>query len=296
MDYTKLFSPEEFKALSEEEKRDTVRNFIHKIKEDSSSKAVLFNPKTHKTCSMEEMINTVGEDAIIDMLIKAIEDGLEPPKTISREQFAEIMERKRTGETTEEDEQILNMLSDSMEQSEEVMLSKNFTNVFVALLEFAQKERHFFPTVGDFLASFNILSTITGLFSDDSSLSMYKETGPSTIHEIASAMGQDILNTWLATCAEAPDDYMLLCALLEITQLVANKVKLCDSEIYRDVLKNILEDFDDEDDEDCDCEECCEECAKNENGSNKNTEPSKTVQPKIYKPSEDQEMRNMLKE
>ena len=288
----KLPSYEEFKKLSEDEKRETIRNLIHTIKEDGSMRAVLFNPDENETYSMNELLESLGEEKVINILINVIEKGHFSQETFSKSEINDAIDRKRKGTATEKDEQMLTMLHASIEDSESMMLNKNLIGIFIELIDFLQNERFYNPTMGDFLAAYNLFMSVTGLFSEDSSLSKYKQAGPFVAHQIISKMGKDILDTWLSTCTEIPDDYILLSALLEAAQGIANKIRFCDSKVYKDVLHNIIPEGMNEE---CECDCCEEEChchSDNTNGSNEHLE---AVQPKTYK-SKDQDMRNMLKE
>lgn len=296
MEYRDLPTPEDFRNLSEEEKRETIRNLIQMIKEDSQAKAVLYNPIEHKSCSLEELIDSIGEDAVIDILVHAMEKGDMSPQSFTKDEINKAIERKRNGTATEEDEKLLEMFDASMRDSEPVMLNRNFTAVLIELIDFSQNHRSFYPSIGDFLATFNIITTITGMYSEGSSLEKYQKTGPSVIHEMSAQIADDILNTWSSSCTEVPDKYMLLCALLQAAQGVANDIKLCDVEVYKNILGAVIPEIDECHNE-CDC--CGEEChchSGSENGSNEPKESPKAVQPKTYKPSKDQEMRDMLKD
>ena len=94
MDLTNFMSPDEFNKLSEDEKYEAIRNLIHMINEDSQAKAVLFNPVENVTYSIEELIDKIGEEEVIKLLAKAIEEGNMSPKSISKEELKEIIERK----------------------------------------------------------------------------------------------------------------------------------------------------------------------------------------------------------
>ena len=294
MDLTNFMSPDEFNKLSEDEKYEAIRNLIHMINEDSQAKAVLFNPVENVTYSIEELINKIGEEEVIKLLAKAIEEGNMSPKSISKEELKEIIERKENGTATPEDERTLELFNRAIEDDEAIKLNKSLTAIVIELVDFTQNERHFAPTFGDFIATFNIIAVITGVFTEDSSLSKYKQMGPSIIHHMTEEIARDILDTWINTCSEVPDDYTMLCALLEATQIYANKVKMCDAELYREVLHDILPDIEIDNDEECNC--CHGDChCESENGSNKESKQPNIATPKTYKPS-DKDMRDMLKE
>lgn len=300
MDLMNFMSSDEFEQMSHDEKREAIRNLIHEINEDSSARAVLFNPEEQKTYSLNELIDVIGEEKVIDLLIRAMEQGDMTPCSFTEEELKEALKRKANGTATPEDEQMINLFNHVTEESEQVQLNKNLTAIVVKLIDFAQHARHFNPTFGDFLATFNIIATITGMFTDGTSLSKYQQTGPTTVHHVSKEIADDILKTWTDTCSEVPDDYMMLCALLEATQVYANKIKMCDGEVYKEILHDILPDIEMNGNEKCDC--CGEDCECNGdchcesvNGSNEKTEQPNIATPKTYKPN-DQDMRDMLKE
>ena len=287
--FKEKLASDEFKKLPEEEKRETISELIHKISEDSNAKAVLYNPITHKSCSLDEIIGSIGEEKVIDLIIHALDNADMSTQSFTKDEIEEAFERKSRGVATEKDEQMIKMFNSAVSSSENIQLNKNLTAIFVELITFLQEERNYYPSMGDFLATMNLFATITSVFSEGSSLEKYKLSGPTLVHKITSEMADDIINTWKQTCTEMPDDYMLLCALLEAAQKVANHVQLCDAEVYQHVLGQIVADV--EKGCDCDCDDC--DC-HNDNTNGSNEEP-KTVQPKTYSPK-DQDMRNMLKE
>lgn len=300
MDLMNFMSSDEFKKMSHDEKREAIRNLIHEIKKDSSARAVLFNPEEQKSYSLNELIDAIGEEKVIDLLIRAIEKGDMSPRSFTKDELKEAFKRKANGTATPEDEQMINLFNHVTEESEQIQLNKNLTAIVIELIDFAQNARHFNPTFGDFLATFNIIATITGMFTDGTSLSKYQQTGPVTVHHIAKEIADDILKTWTDTCSEVPDDYMMLCALLEATQVYANKIKMCDGEVYKEILHNVLPDIKMHGNEKCDCYggdcECNGDChCESENGSNEKTEQPNIATPKTYTPN-DQDMRDMLKE
>ena len=59
MDLMNLMSSDEFEQMSHDEKREAIRNLIHEINEDSSARAVLFNPKEQKSYSLNELIESI---------------------------------------------------------------------------------------------------------------------------------------------------------------------------------------------------------------------------------------------
>ena len=300
MDLMNFMSSDEFKQMSHDEKREAIRNLIHEINEDSSARAVLFNPEEQKSYSLNELIDVIGEEKLSDLLIRAREQGDMTPRSFTKEELKEALKRKANGTATPEDEQMINLFNHVTEESEQIQLNKNLTAIIVEFIDFAQNARHFNPTFGDFLTTFNIIATITGMYTNGTSLSKYQQAGPITVHHISKEIADDILKTWIDTCSEVPDDYMMLCALLEATQVYANKIKMCDGEIYKEILHDILPDIEMNENEKCDCceedYECNGDChCESVNGSNKKIEQQNIAIPKTYTPN-DQDMRDMLKE
>ena len=300
MDLMNFMSSDEFKQMSHDEKREAIRNLIHEINEDSSARAVLFNPEEQKSYSLNELIDVIGEEKVIDLLIRAMEQGDMTPRSFTKEELKEALKRKSNGTATSEDEQMISLFNHVTEESEQIQLNKNLTAIIVEFIDFAQNARHFNPTFGDFLTTFNIIATITGMYTNGTSLSKYQQAGPITVHHISKEIADDILKTWIDTCSEVPDDYMMLCALLEATQVYANKIKMCDGKIYKEILHDILPDIEMNENEKCDC--CEEDCdcngdchCESGNGSNEKTDQPNIATPKTYTPN-DQDMRDMLKE
>ena len=287
--FKEKLASDEFKKLPEEEKRETISKLIHKISKDSNAKAVLYNPITHKSCSLDELMNSIGEEKVIDLIILALDNADMATQSFTKEEIENAFERKSRGVATEEDEQMIKMFNSAVNSSENIQLNKNLTAIFVELITFLQEERNFYPSMGDLLATYNLIASITGVFSEGSSLEKYKSSGPVLVHKITNEMANDIINTWQQTCTEMPDDYMLLCALLEATQKVANRIQLCNAEVYQQVLGQIIEDVEES------CNGDCEDCNCHNDNTNGSNETSKTVQPKTYS-SKDQDMRTMLKE
>ena len=299
MDFMNLLLSDDFKNLSDEEKHETVSNLIHEIMKDSGTHAVLFNPIEHKTCSLGEIIETVGEDSLIEMIIEGIENCDGKPQSFTQEEVNKAITNLRNGTATNRDIEILDMYKSIMEDSETVQISKNLTSVIVSIIGFAQNCRKYFPSIGDLLTTFNILSHVTCIHSEDSSLYKYKDSGYEVTYNMINSTANDILDAWKNTCTELPDKYIMVCALLEAAKRFANDIKLCDVKVYKETLGDILEDIDlFDDDNECDCchNECEGECnCENSNGSNKESKIQNTMKHKTYN-SKDENMRNILKD
>ena len=283
-----FMSPDEFNKLSDDEKRENVRDLIHGILKDSKSKAVLFNPIDNQSASLENVIEAIGEEKLIDLLVQTLERGEMQPQKFSKEEVEAAIERKENGTATKEDEQMLAIISNISNQNDAFNFNQTLITILVDLIEFTQTDRGYKLSIGDLLATINLISTITCAFTEGSSLEKYQQLGPTAIHNMAKEMGQDIVDTWKNTCTEIPDDYMMLCALLEITQVYANKIHVCDADVYKNILSDVLCDFNvDECDENCHCE--------SENGSNEESKQPNITKPNTHTPT-DQNMRDMLKD
>lgn len=287
---TNTVMSDEFREMSDEEKRNIVRELIHIVSKDTSNAGVLLNPRTHKMSSMTELIEEVGEDKLVDILIEAILEGRTATQFVTNEMVTEALKRKQEGTATERDEQLLKAFKSVMDQTEAIQINKNFLTVIVELVEFIQKDRKYDVTMGDLLASMNVMGAVTAMFSNGSNLENYNsfDTG----HEIISQVSKSIVEKFESSVNTMPDDYTMMCAYLEAAQRHANNIKCLDSEQYRDILGSVIVQHEDE--EDCDhCEDCeyCGNChaSGNENGSN-------MARPNVYNPNEDDDMRNMLKD
>ena len=260
------------KSMSREEKKEFIRKLIHE--EQPNTRAAFFNPKTHEMINLQDFVRQVGEEEAIEKIVDAIGQADTQSICVTQDQVHELLEKFRRNECSEEELTVLKMISSSIASSDHSQFLQHTMSVVVEIIKFAQEQIHYNPTLMDLFSVFDVLMTVDMI--NDSSLESgrYKQSGPNILCEIASDIGNDIVDTWKASCQSVPSDEMIVLGLMSVIKniLAKNNIEFIDADIVSGLMD--LDSFNDSDDKD-----------HEENGSN--TEESS---------QEDEDKRNLLKQ
>lgn len=274
--------------LSREEKRELVRKLIHSEAADIGVSAAFFNSKTKESMDMKGLVERVGEERAIDIIVEAIDSGSSKVKSIDVEDLVELREKAKRGECTEAELALLDFVNNKINDTESMRLhfSKNLTQSTISLIDYTRKNINFNPKLEDVLSACAVLVIISGMFSNNSGLSKYTPNDFDIVSQIITQIQEDIYDTWKASCESLPDPELIVASLLQLATRIAieNKLELSDMRSVSDAMNIPL--FSDEDEEDDDTE----------NGSNESYKP-RVVKPTTYNhSSDDEDMRDLLKD
>lgn len=281
----------ELKTLDPEERKAQIRQLLES--KDSKIKAVLFDATKQRSVDIFEMADEMGIDKCVDFLSDLIEQSECQSQTLTRKEVEEVFARVHAGKATEEDMHIMNAIMDSMAHSNSHEFHVNLNELIVKLIEFAQKDVNYNPTMADVLGAISILCMMNMINDESCALHKHRNGGPQVVSEIGAQVGEDIYNTWKATLTEELDPSIVLSGILFFALKVAKDAnyKFIDSDLLKQCMG--VEDDCCDCDGNCDCDGECQCGCENENGSNTNN----IAQPVIPFPKkEDQDMRDMLKE
>lgn len=285
---------QQLKNMNTEERKAFIRHIIEE--RDSNTKAVLFDVQHQRTISIFEMADEMGIDKTVDFINNLIDSSKCHAQTMTGDELYEAIGRMRSGNATEEEENLVHAFMDSMLDTDAHKFYENLIEIVIDLVNFAQQKVGYEPTLGDIYNAISAFSIVNMTLDKNCGLHKYFHKGPEVVSEIGIQVGEDIYNSWKATLTEEPDLSIVLAGLLFLTSKIARQAgyKIVSAKDIAELLDYKLEPTDDEN---CECNGHCEgECEchhENENGSNKNI-----VQPVIpfsFK-NEDQDMRDILKD
>lgn len=269
---------ENFSELSYEEKEEFVRDLIHSGAAGIS--AAFYNPKTQERMDINGLIEQVGEEKAIEILIKALDSKETEKIALSHENIKALIEKLERGECTDEERELLKFIAEESGEHNEIQFSKNYLKDSLGFLKFVQDEIGYNFTVCDLISSNHVIITVSSILSGKGELSKYEPSDISTILSMCNDISTDIYDTWKASCTSLPDPELIVSSLLFLAGKIAYENDLVVSNVndIADVLNTSLDDD--------------EDCSEEENGSN---EQENVCQSKTHS-SEDKEMRDLLKE
>lgn len=286
MNDPKYLSAEEIRNLSTEEKREFVRSLIHS--EAVDVRTAFFNPQTKQRVELKDLVEQIGEEKTIELLVKAFEDETAGAMAATSKDFRELLEKAERGECTEEELGMLDFIRSTMEQDEMVQVGHCYLDAICSVTDFAQTDLSYEPTYSDFLSSISIFVMVSLVHSEDNALSKYSDKDAPLVAEMVNQIGTDIYDTWKDSCSELPEPELIVAGLILQANKIASEagLKLPKAIKIANALGISLVDSNDSDDDTTNGsneEHCCDIC-----------------QPNIYKSSskndEDKEMRDLLKE
>lgn len=272
-------NPEEFKNLSFEEKKEFVRKLVHL--EAADVKAAFVNAKTGQSVSVKELAEEIGEEQAIEMIVKAMEASVNSDvKTLSKDDIKKLAEKASRGECTEEELTFLRFVAN--QSNDHIQFEQGWLDSTINLIHFAQKDIGYRPILHDVLSSTIMLFTLSSILSKDGVFSKYNPEDANIVGNICENIGNDIYDTWKASCTSLPEPELIINGLLWLADKIAteNNIPFSNAEDIADILGIPL----------------FQENGDTENGSNEQCDCN-ICQPKTYNPSsEDEEMRDLLKE
>lgn len=288
------FNPEEYRNLSEEEKREFVREVVHSG-EAAGVHAAFLNPLTGTSVAMDDIIEKFGEDKAIEFVMDALNNFEGKVKTIDANDLKNLMEKAERGECDETELKMLEYITNTMSFEDSFQFSNNFNSMMWDMIHFAQTDIGYDPGYQDVLSALTVSGLTSFTLASDSELSKYQGNNFDTLVEMMHQVSQDIYDTWTNSCTELPPKELIVMSLINL----AGKISAEEGFIFApaSIMSQIMG-FEFLSDKACECEECSGECSchedENTNGSN---EESKICKPVAYNPSQNNEdMKDLLKD
>lgn len=272
---------EEFNKLSSEEKREFVRKLITSDEADVEIHAAFYNPQTKQSVDMKGLVEQLGEEEALDIIMQAIDGSNVNTRTLSQDDIKDLLIKKQKGECTDEELELLDFIShEIMDKDDHLQFQHHWLEITCDLLKFSQDKIKYEASIHDLLTSSYILFSTSSLVSKNGVLSKYSYEDIPLITEMSSQIADDIYDTWKASCKDLPDPELTILALVQLAANIAhsNNIKFSKAtDIANGIGISLISEDDDEE----------------ENGSNS----ERICKPTVYKPSsDDEEMRDLLKE
>lgn len=224
------------KSMSREEKKEFIRKLIHE--EQPNTRAAFFNPKTHEMINLQDFVRQVGEEEAIEKIVDAIGQADTQSICVTQDQVHELIEKFKKGECSEEELTVLKMISSSIASSDHSQFLQHTMSVIVEIIKFSQEKIHYEPTLMDLLSVFDVLMTVDMINDSTLETGRYMQSGPSVLCNIATDIGNDIVDTWKASCQSVPSDEMIVLGLMSVIKNILAKkdIKFIDANIVSNLM------------------------------------------------------------
>ncbi len=280
MDIRDIHGAEDFRKLSPKEQKEYVHELIHS--EAAGVHAALFNPETKQVMGVSELVEELGEEKVTEMIMQAMNDMPTETVTLSGEDYKNLKMKQAKGTLTDSEIAALEMMELTMQESNSVQFAQALISLACDLAIYGQQQQNYQATIVDLLTGIQALTWASLKFSDKHPLGPYENYDIPMLHELEAQMGEDIYNTWKASCTQEPEPGLVIMGLLHAAAKIASEtdVKIPEEPVLTTLFHSCMPDYDMPDED--------------ENGSNV---PFNVCQPATYNPSaEDSEMRDLLKE
>lgn len=263
MDDFKMLNNEEFKALSDDEKRDYVRKLIH-AKEAANIKAAFFNTETNEELSLSELVERLGEEETIDIVVEALSSTMVDISGLNSEKIKELLIKKKKGELTEQEEAILDFVMNKIEAESGFEFSNECMEVILNLIHHGQRDIDYNPDLSNFSFALDTLFICSEIINKNGIFANYSLEDSHLLADMSCKIADDIYNTWRKSCTTMPEPGLVIAALFKLISRISikNDISFAKAKDLSKILN--LELYDD-----------------SENGSNENDE-SNICQPLVY--------------
>ena len=266
---------ENFKKLSEEEKRKTIHELIHS---GVAENATLFNSDIEAIITISELVEQIGEEETIDFIIKLIEnskvlEGSFDIDMLEDDAIEKLLDRVEKNECTPEEAIVLKILHNKINSNNERAFGQTCISGICDVINFAQKEIKYNPKLEDFLVHANLLLITSSVCEKTNGFQNYTMDDMNTIMEMIHQIGEDIYSTWENSCDTLPEPALIINALIFLACKIASEsnIKFANADKISEALGFPINEDD------------------NINGSNTDNDFNS------YDKNEDKEMRDLLK-
>lgn len=216
----KYLETEEFISLSSEEKKEYIRNLIHS---EAAFHAAFLNPATGKVVEARELIEHLGEEKALDLIVRSIEDKATDTQAFTGEDIKKLIEKAQRGQCTKEELAMLNFIVDDIiSKDENVHFEFDFMEFVLNIINHFQKAGN--PKLSSMLFSCTNLILTSSMFDESGSLSeKYTPNDVSIVNEMCNCVSEDIYDTWKASCNSLPNPEIIIIALLKLATRIAGE-------------------------------------------------------------------------
>ena len=217
----KYLETEEFISLSSEEKKEYIRNLIHS--EAAGFHAAFLNPDTGTVIEARELIEKLGEEKALEVIVKAIESEESKTKAFTGKDIKSLVEKAQKGMCTPDEMSMLNfIMEDILNNDKSIHFEFDFTELALNVINHFQKDGN--PTLSSMLfACTNLILTSSILNENGSLTDKYTINDLSVVNEMCNCVSEDIYDTWKASCKSLPNPEIVISALLRLATKIANE-------------------------------------------------------------------------
>lgn len=278
----------DIKNLSLEEKKEFVRNLIH----SEAACAAFFNPLTKETIKMDELVEHMGEEKAIEMMVAALEKIDTKSISLEAKDIKELEQKARRGECNSDELAMLEFVHKEVMAKDSVQFEHNHIQLTCDMINYVQQNIGYTPGFDDLISSMVVLTLISRIHTKGSLMNKYEHADPTAVSEMIHLTANDIYDTWKASCSSESNPELVVISLLHLASKIAHEENMIIPDI-KDIapyLEVSIDNLDDDSDDDT------------ENGSN---EMPNVCQPVSYTSAsessymsddKDEEMRDLLKD
>lgn len=254
-----------------EERKEIIRQLIEE--KDTTINGVLFDAKNNRSTHILDLADEIGVDACVELLAGLIDAQHVHTKDIGKEEIEELLKKIEKGEATEAEKNLVKFIQHTTNKNNVTDFTTHLLDVLSGFIVFSVERIQYVPMIADIIGTVGVLCTVAMVDSDENQgLSKYRTPeGYEAVVEVATQMGDDILNTWKPTLTQEPDPSLVIVSLLYAANKVARDAgyKFVDADALLETFG--LCNCDEGCEHDCDCNGHCE-CGNGSNESDSNNE------------------------
>jgi hypothetical protein len=230
------FNLEYLQSLDEDERKEFIHEFLQN--KAATTMAAFINPSTGQAVKVEDLVKEIGEDKVVEMISKAVDDTDAESKTLGKEDIEELLKKAAKNQCSDSELAMLNFLKDQSSHGDSMEFQHTWLEMSANLIDFGQNAIKYNVKLSDLLSSALLLFTASETLRKDSSLNKYNiNKDARLLIEMGDQVADSIYSTWADSCKKKPATEVIVMGLLHL----ANKLAL-DADInFCDILK--LEDI-----------------------------------------------------
>ena len=263
------FNLEYLQSLNEDERKEFIHEFLQN--KAATTMAAFINPSTGEAVKVEDLVEEIGEDKVVEMISRAVDDADSESKTLDKEDIEELLKKAANNQCTDSELAMLNFLKDHSSHGDSMEFQHTWLEMSANLIDFGQNAIKYNVKLSDLISSVLLLYTASETLRDDSSLNKYDlNKDARLLIEMGDQIADSIYSTWAGSCNKKPPVEAIIMGLLHLANKLAldAEINFCDVEDLEDNLNIELGKFFDEEDSD-DYEENYDLDTEYKNGSNK---------------------------
>lgn len=259
------FNLEHLQSLDEDERKEFIREFLQN--KAATTMAAFINPSTGDAIKVEDLVKEIGEDTVIEMISRAVDDADAESKTLGKEDIEELFKKASKNECTESELAMLNFIKDNSSHGDSMEFQHTWLEMSANLIDFGQNAIKYDVKLSDLLSAALLLFTASETLREDSSLNKYDlNKDARLLIEMGDQVADSIYSAWAGSCKKKPEPEVIIMGLIHLANKLAldAEINFCDITKLEDILNIEFGRFFDEDDS----EENYDLDTEYENGSN----------------------------